>query len=98
MLHRLCQWNLSSKCLKELIPSVLGADPRLLYWGVDQTLVQKRLLNFFVAYYLSQNRPRVSQSVRAGRRWRGKYCLASRGKQIIGGYRKTITVLRIPGI
>ena len=33
MLHRLCQWNLSSKCLKELIPSVLGADPGIFYWG-----------------------------------------------------------------
>ena len=30
-----------------------------------------------------QRRPRVSQSVNTGRRWRGKYCFASRGEQII---------------
>ena len=30
-----------------------------------------------------QRRPRVSQSVNTGRRWRGKYCFASRGDQII---------------
>ena len=32
------------------------------------------------------SRPRVSQSVNAGHRWRRKYCFASRGEQIIGGY------------
>ena len=30
-----------------------------------------------------QRRPRVSQSVNGGRRWRGKYCFASRGEQSI---------------
>ena len=29
-------------------------------------------------------------------RWRGKYCFASRAKQIIGGYPKTITFLTSP--
>ena len=33
-----------------------------------------------------------------GRCWRRKYCFASRGEQIIGGYPKTITFLNIPGI
>ena len=112
--------------------------------GGVQTLVQKGLLNFFVANYFSphplppatvhvrnpwpltctwillvkgctlgtfsscaiivdqlkkQRRPRVrvSQSVNAGRQWRGKYCFASRGEQIIGGYQKTITFLNILG-
>ena len=63
-----------------------------------QTLVQKEQLNFFVENYFSQRRPRVSQSVNAGRRWRGKYCFASKGEQIIGGYPKTINFLNIPGI
>ena len=66
--------------------------------GGGQSLVQKVLLNFFVANYFSQRRPRVSQSVNASRRWRGKDCFASRGEQIIGGYPKTITFLNIPGI
>ena len=48
-----------------------GADPGTFDWGV-QTLVQKGLLNFFVANYFSQRRPPVSQSVNAGRRLRGK--------------------------
>jgi len=62
-----------------------GGDPRIFYWGA-QTLVQKGLLNFFVANYFSQRRPRVFQSVKAGRRWREEYCFASRGEQIIAGY------------
>ena len=41
-------------------------------------MVQKGLLNFFVANYFSQRRPRVSQPVNAGRHWRRKYCFASR--------------------
>ena len=63
-----------------------------------QTAVQKGLFDFFVENYFSQRRPYVSQSVNAGRRWRGKYCFASRGKQIIGGCPKTITFFNIPGI
>ena len=59
--------------------------------GGRQSLVQKVLLNFFVANYFSQRRPRVSQSVNASRRWRGKDCFASSGEQIKGGYPKTIT-------
>ena len=43
-------------------------------------------------------RPRVSQSVNAGHRWRGKYCFASRGEQIIGEYPKRNTFLNTPGI
>ena len=66
--------------------------------GEVQTSVQKGLLNFFVENFFSQRRPGVSQCVKAGRRFRGKYCFASRGEQIIGGYPKTITFLNIPGI
>ena len=32
----------------------------------------------------------------AGRSWRGKYCFANRGEQIVGGSPKTITFLNIP--
>ena len=60
------------------------ADPGIFDWGAEQTLVLKGLLNCFVAYYLSQSQPQVSQTVKADRRWRGKYCFARRGKQIIG--------------
>ena len=74
-----------------------GADPGIFYWGV-QTLVPKGLLNFFVASYFSRRRLRVAQSVIASCRWRGKYCFACRGEQIIGGYPKTITFFNIPGI
>ena len=66
--------------------------------GGVQILVQKGLLNYFAANYFSHRRPRVSQSVNDGRRWRGKYCFASGGEQIIGGHQKTITFLNIPGI
>ena len=59
--------------------------------GKVQTLVHKGPLNFFVANYFSHRRPRVSQAVNAGRRWRG-------GEQIIRGYPKTMTFLNIPGI
>ena len=45
-----------------------------------------------------QRQPRVSQSVNTDRRWRRKYCFASRGEQIIRGYPKAITFLNIPGI
>ena len=45
-----------------------------------------------------QRRPRVFQSVNAGRRWRGKYGFARGGEQIIRGYPITITFLNIPGI
>ena len=71
-----------------------GRIKECLTWGGGggwQSLVQKVLLNFFVANYFSQRRPRVSQSVNASRRWRGKDCFASRGEQIIGGHSQTIT-------
>ena len=45
-----------------------------------------------------QRRPCVSQSVNAGRRWRGKYCFASRGEQIIGGYQKQLHILISPEV
>ena len=40
-----------------------GGDLGIFYWWGVQTLVQKGLLDFFVANYFSQRRPRVSQSV-----------------------------------
>ena len=43
----------------------------------------------------SVRRLRVSQSGKVSRRWRGKYCFASRDEQIIGGYPKTITSLEL---
>ena len=52
--------------------------------GGGGELVQKGLLNSFVANYFSQRRPRVSQPVNAGHHWRRKYCFASRSEQIIG--------------
>ena len=67
------------------------------------TLVQNGLLNILMENYLSpdplppiavvgqlrkQRRPRVSQSVNAVRRWRGKCCFASRDERIIGWYQK----------
>ena len=72
-------------------------DQGIFDWGV-QTLAQKGLLKFFVAHYFSQRRARASQSVNAGRRLSGKYCLASRGEQIIGEYPKQLHFLNIPGI
>ena len=45
-----------------------------------------------------QRRPRFSPFLNTGRQWHGKYCFASRGEQIIGGYRRTITFLNIPEI
>ena len=54
-------------CNQERISSLAATDPRgrsrnfLLGWGEGvQTLVQKELLNFFVANYFLQRRPRVS--------------------------------------
>ena len=58
----------------------------------------ERTGEFFVENFFSQRQPRVSQCVKAGRRFREKYCFASRGERIIGGYPKTITFFNIPGI
>ena len=66
--------------------------------GRVQALVQKGLLNFFVANCFSWRQPHVSQSVITGRHWCGKYCFASRGEEIIGWYPKTITFSNNPGI
>ena len=71
-----------------------GGGPGLFDWGT-QILVQKGLLNFFLANYFSQRR-RVSQPVKTGRRWRGKYCFANRGEQIIGGYPKNNYIFEYP--
>ena len=60
--------------------------------------MQGRIQEFLIGVHFSQRQPRVSQSVNIGRRLRGKYCFASRGEQIIGGYPKTITFLDIPRI
>ena len=60
-------------------------DPGIFNWemeGGGGGVVQKGLLNFFVANYFSQRRPRVSQPLNAGRHWRRKYCFASRSEQI----------------
>ena len=65
--------------------------------GGGRKCSEKGLLNIFVANYFLQRRPCVSQSVNAGRRWRGKYCFGSIGEQIIGRYPKTITFFNIPG-
>ena len=50
-------------------------------------MVIGRVVAIIVAIIVDQlrkhRRPRVSQSVNTGRRWRGKYCFASRGEQII---------------
>ena len=46
MLHLFCLWKLSSKCLKELILSVLEADPGIFYWGVDQALFRRDCWTF----------------------------------------------------
>ena len=75
--------------------SVVKGRPRIQEFliGSGQSLVQKGLLNFFVANYFPQRRPHVSQSVNAGRHWHSSYRFASRGKQIIGRYPKTITFL-----
>ena len=71
----------SIRSFKVLVSWWTRTDPGILDWGV-QTLVQKGLLNFFLANYFSQRWPHVSQSLNAGRQWRGKYCmLCSRLKQ-----------------
>ena len=40
-----------------------GGGLGIFFWWWSQTLVQTGLLDFFVANYFSQRRPRVSQSV-----------------------------------
>ena len=61
--------------------------------GGAQTLVQKGLLNFCMANYFSQRKPRVSRPVNAGRRWRG-----NRTGTDYRRVPKNITFLNIPGI
>ena len=55
-------------------------------WRVTVYLNSTRKGCTIVDQLRKQRRPRVSQSVTAGRHWRGKYCFASGGEQIIGGY------------
>ena len=57
------------------------ADPGIFVLRI-QTLVE-----FFVANYHFQTETTMFlQSVNAGHHWQWKYCFASRGEQIIGGY------------
>ena len=53
------------------------ADPGIFDWGRGPSFGLERTVELFVANYFSRRQPRVSQSVNAGRRWRGKYCFAS---------------------
>ena len=75
-----------------------GADPGIFYWGRGrgQSFGSERIVELFCGKLLfphtpshqsltRQRRLRVSQSVKASHRWRGKYCFASRGEQITGG-------------
>ena len=78
---------------------VTGADPGIFYWGGGgANFGSGRTVEFFCDQLRKQRRPRVSLFVNASLRWCGKYCFASRGEQIIGGFPKTITFLNIPGI
>ena len=82
------QWpnNFGSCCIRLHVWSeVIGGSRNFLLGGGGPIFNSERTVElFFVANYLSQRRRRVS--LNAGRRWRGKYCFASRGEQIIGGY------------
>ena len=70
---------------------VAGADPGIFYWGGPNFGSERTYWTFFVANYFSPTSPPTSRwegredyvfsSVNAGRRWRGKYCFASRGEQ-----------------
>ena len=69
----------------------------LLHPGADQgifiggpTFGSERTVELFLAYYFSQRRSRVSQSVNAGRRWSGT-ALQAEANRSKGGSRKTIT-------
>ena len=63
----------------------------LLGEGGFQTVVKKGLLNFFWGKFLLPHTPSTSRGctlyfldlLPPGRRWRGKFCFASRGEQII---------------
>ena len=66
----------------------LMADPGIFDWERGPSFGLERTVELFVANYFSRRQPRVSQSVNAGRRWRGKYCFASGGEQITGGTEK----------
>ena len=77
---------------------VTGADPGIFYWGGGgANFGSGRTVEFFCDQLRKQRRPRVSLFVNASLHWCGKYCFASRGEQIIGGFPKTITFLNIPG-
>ena len=77
-------------CGKLLLPHIPSHQSQLHIIG--------RVVAKIVDQLKKQRQPLVSQSVNAGRHWRGKYCFARRGEQITGGYSKTITLLNIPGI
>ena len=77
-----------------------GRIKEFLTWGGGgggQSLVQKVLLNFFVANYFPQRRPRVFQSVNASRRaWERLLCEQRRTDQ--RRVPKNNHILNIPGI
>ena len=75
----------------------MGRTWNFLFGGI-QTLVQKGLLNFFCGNLLLTGTTTCFLICDHPSPLGGKYCFASRGKQIIGGYPKTITFFDIPGI
>ena len=81
------EWTVCGKLLLPHIP-----------FHQSQLHIIGRVVAIIVDQLRKQRQPLVSQSVNAGRHWRGKYCFARRGEQITGGYSKTITLLNIPGI
>ena len=70
-------------------PSPPRGGSRNFYWG-GPTFGSERTVELFLAYYFSQRRSRVSQSVNAGRRWSGT-ALRAEANRSKGGSRKTIT-------
>jgi len=61
------------------------ADPGIFDWG-DPNFGSERTVELFCGKLLPTGTTTFSQSVNADRHWRGKYCFASGGEQIIGGY------------
>ena len=66
-----------------------GADPGIFDLGFPKC-GSERTVELFCG------KLRVAQSVNARRRWRGKYCFASRGEHIIEGYPKKKYIFEYP--